>query len=84
MSRGPNRAKALYWAEDSTQPHKEYGLLCKTRSDLLAVQDAVLKVWQGDNRLNVELAHVKGLVAALVAGAADLAEVLAAGGEYHA
>jgi hypothetical protein len=39
---------------------------------------------QGENRIRVELAHVKGLVAGLVDAAADLAEVLAAGGSYHA
>ena len=39
---------------------------------------------KGDHVIRVELPNVKGLVAALVDGAADLAEVLAAGGEYHA
>lgn len=33
---------------------------------------------------SLELAHVKGLVAALVDAAADLAEMLASGGMYHA
>jgi hypothetical protein len=39
---------------------------------------------QGENRVRVELARVKGLVAALTDAAADLAEVLPAGGVYHA
>jgi hypothetical protein len=39
---------------------------------------------QGENRVTVKLAQVKTLVAALVDAAADLAEVLAAGGKYHA
>ena len=43
-----------------------------------------LVLTRGENRVSVELAHVKGLAAALVAGATDLAEMLAAGGEYHA
>ena len=52
--------------------------------ELRAGDVPALVLTQGENRISVELAHVKGLVAALVAGAADLAEVLAAGGEYHA
>jgi ribosomal protein L12E/L44/L45/RPP1/RPP2 len=39
---------------------------------------------QGDNRVRVELARVKALVAALTDAAADLAELLASGGVYHA
>jgi hypothetical protein len=39
---------------------------------------------QGENRIRVKLAHVKGLVAELVDAAADQAGVLAAGGRYHA
>jgi hypothetical protein len=39
---------------------------------------------QGENQIRVELAHVKGVVGELVDAAADLAEVLAVGGEYHA
>ena len=43
-----------------------------------------LVLTQGDNQLRVELAHVKGLVAAVIYVAADLAADLAAGGVYHA
>ncbi len=39
---------------------------------------------QGENRVRVDLAHVKALVAALVDAAADLVEVLAVGGVFHA
>jgi hypothetical protein len=39
---------------------------------------------QGEDRVRVELAHVKAVVAALADAAADLAELLAAGGTYHA
>jgi hypothetical protein len=39
------------------------------------------EVTQGKNRVRMELAHVKGLVAALVDAAAELAEVLALGGK---
>lgn len=52
--------------------------------DLRAGDVPALVLTQGENRASVELAHVKGLVAALVEGAADLAEVLASGGVYHA
>ena len=39
---------------------------------------------QDENRVGFELASVKGLVTALVDAAADLAEVPASGGVYHA
>jgi hypothetical protein len=39
---------------------------------------------RGNNRVRVELLHVKALAAALTDAAADLAEVLASGGVYHA
>jgi hypothetical protein len=38
---------------------------------------------QGDQAIRVELAHVKGLVAALADGAADLAEVVSRGARGH-
>lgn len=43
-----------------------------------------LVLTQGDNRVRLELFHIKALVAALTDAAADLAEVLIAGGVYHA
>jgi hypothetical protein len=55
--------------------------------------DVHLEMWGGDvpalvmaqrNRIQVELAHVKGVVAGLVDAAAEMAEVLVGGGEYHA
>jgi hypothetical protein len=52
--------------------------------ELQAGDDPALVLAQGDNRVRVELAHVKALVAALTDAAADLAEVLASGGVYHA
>jgi len=39
---------------------------------------------QGDNVIRIELTRVKALVAALTGAAADLAELLATGGVYHA
>ena len=39
---------------------------------------------QGETCLRVELIHAEGLVDALTDVAADLAEVLASGGVYHA
>jgi hypothetical protein len=52
--------------------------------ELRAGDDPALALVQGENRVRVELAHVRELVAALVDAAADLAGVLAAGGVYHA
>ena len=46
--------------------------------------DPALVLVQGENRVRVKLAHIKILVAALTDAAADLAEVLATGGVYHA
>lgn len=45
--------------------------------ELRAGDEPALVLVQGKNQVKVELAHVKGLVAALVEAAADLAEVLA-------
>jgi hypothetical protein len=39
---------------------------------------------QGENRVRIELAHAKVLVAALTDAAAGLAELLASDGVYHA
>jgi len=39
---------------------------------------------QGSDRVRVELADAKSVVAAMAGAAADLAGVLAAGGVYHA
>ena len=39
---------------------------------------------QGQRRVRVDLPHVKPLLAALTDAAADLTEVLAGGGVYHA
>lgn len=52
--------------------------------ELLADDTPALVLVQGETRIRVQLAHAKGLVAALTDAAADLAEVLAAGGVYHA
>jgi hypothetical protein len=52
--------------------------------ELRAGDDPALVLVQGENRVRVELTQVKALVAALVDAAADLAEVLASGGVYHA
>jgi len=38
---------------------------------------------RGKNRVRVELAHVKGLVAALAEAAADPVALPTSGGEYH-
>jgi hypothetical protein len=46
--------------------------------------DPALVLAQGENRVRVELAQVKSLMAALADAAADLAELLAGGGVYHA
>jgi hypothetical protein len=46
--------------------------------------DPALVLVQGEHRVRVELAHAKVVVAALADAAADLAELLAAGGRYHA
>jgi hypothetical protein len=52
--------------------------------ELHAGDDPALVLTQGENQVRVELLHVKPLVAALTDAAADLAEVLASGGVYHA
>ena len=51
--------------------------------ELHAGEAPALLLVQGKNRVRVDLSNVKGLVAALADAAADLAEVLAAGGVYH-
>lgn len=51
--------------------------------ELLAGDAPALVLVQGENRIRVNLTYVKALVAALTDAAADLAEVLAAGGVYH-
>ena len=55
-----------------------------TTLELRAGDDPALVLAQDDNRVRVELSNVKPLVAALTDAAADLAEVLASGGVYHA
>jgi hypothetical protein len=52
--------------------------------ELHAGDDPALVLAQGENQVRVELPHAKSLVAALTDAAADLAEVLASGGVYHA
>ena len=52
--------------------------------ELRAGDEPALVLVQGENRVRVDLAHSKALVAALTDAAADLAEVLASGGVYHA
>ena len=52
--------------------------------ELRAGDDPALVLVQGDNRVRVELDRVKAVVGALVDAAADLVEVLASGGMYHA
>ena len=52
--------------------------------ELHAGDRPALVLVQGKNHVQVELSRVKGLVAALTDAAADLAELLAAGGVYHA
>lgn len=49
-----------------------------------STEAGALVLAQNENRVRVELAHVKVVVAAVVDAAADLAEVLATGGRYHA
>ena len=52
--------------------------------ELRAGASPALVLAQGENRVRVELAHVKVVVAALADGAVDLAEVVAVGDVYHA
>ena len=52
--------------------------------ELHAGDSPALVLVQGEKRVRVELSRVKGLVAALTDAAAELAELLAAGGKYHA
>ena len=51
---------------------------------MLAGDDPALVLVEGENRVTVELANVKALVAALTDAAAVLTEVLASGGVFHA
>ena len=52
--------------------------------EMQAGGNPALVLAQGTNKVRVELADVKVVVAAHVDAAADLAEVLAAGGVYNA
>ena len=52
--------------------------------ELRAGHTPVLVPAQDTDRVTVELAHIKALGVALTEAAADLAEVLTAGGVYHA
>ena len=52
--------------------------------EMQAGDDPALVLAQGEDRVRVELANVKTLVAALTDAAADLVEVLASGGVYLA
>jgi hypothetical protein len=52
--------------------------------ELRGGEKAALVLVQGGDRVRVELADVKTVVAAMADAAADLAGVLAAGGVYHA
>ena len=63
--------------ETRTLPHG-------TVLELRAGNDPTLVLTQGDNHIRVRLSNVKALVAAMTDAAADLAEVLASGGVYHA
>jgi hypothetical protein len=52
--------------------------------ELRAGDNPSLVLAQGDTRISLQLADVKSVVAVLTDAEADLAEVLAAGGVYHA
>ena len=52
--------------------------------ELRAGDNPAMIIVQGKDRIQVELAHVKDMVAMLADGAADLAGLLAVGGKYHA
>ena len=52
--------------------------------ELRGGEKPALVIVQGEDRVRVELADVKAVVAAMADAAADLAGVLAAGGVYHA
>jgi hypothetical protein len=52
--------------------------------ELQAGNNPALVLALGDNRVRVDLANAKALVAALTDAAAELAEVLASGGVHHA
>lgn len=52
--------------------------------ELRAGNDPALVLVQGENRVQIDLAYAKEVVAALVDPAADLTTFLAAGGQYHA
>ncbi len=63
------------------------GLAPEMRADdhrvLVLRSTASEAVTRGKNRVRAELAHVKGLVAALVEAAADPVALPTTGGEYH-
>jgi hypothetical protein len=52
--------------------------------ELMAGEEPAMLLVQGEEAVRIPLAQAKALVAALADGAADLAEVLATGGVYHA
>jgi len=52
--------------------------------ELRAGEEPALVLVQGEDAVRIPLAEAKALVAALTDAAADLAEVLATGGVYHA
>lgn len=52
--------------------------------ELRAGDHPALELTQGEDRVHVELALARHVIAALTDAAADVAEFLAAGGTYHA
>lgn len=54
------------------------------RFDVHAGDHPALVLAQGDDAVQIELAHARAVIAALTDAAADLAELLATGGRYHA
>ena len=61
-------------------PELTIGLILRMQAE----EDPAMRLVQHENRVRMKRAHVKELVAALMDGAADLVEVLASGGVYHA
>jgi hypothetical protein len=68
------------WPVSATRRELDDGLAF----ELWVGDHPTLVLARGNNRVRVELLHVKALAAALTDAAADLAEVLASGGVYHA
>jgi hypothetical protein len=52
--------------------------------ELRAGDDPALVLVQGENRVRMELAHVKAVVAVLAGAVVGLTTLLATGGQYHA